>query len=154
MHLNLKDHNYNSKIIPNVRVEKIQHQENLDLWIKPIQEEFGFTAEVSNAFLDCFRNSFAANQFVHYIAFYDNKLAGSLSLFLNKNSIGIYNGAVFKKFQNNGIMTYFGNTLLNEIKTNNINDIVTQANDLSRYICEQAGFKYYLKYRAFLSGQT
>jgi hypothetical protein len=160
MHLNLNNQtirsiksiqaiNSNEK---NIRVEVINDIKNLDLWIKPIQDGFALPENIAAAFLQCFRSNFLTNQkLIHYLAYYDNNLAGAITLFLDDDSAGIYNGAVFPELRKSGVMTALGNMMLLEAKNQGYEDVIVQANDASHSLCTAVGFKTYLNLQAYLS---
>src|SRR5579872_4816014 len=127
MHLDLKKTHITLTESPSIRVEKISNLDSFDEWVKPIQESFEFSNEVTMAFVQCYKDLFVKDKrFISYCAFYEDQLAGVTTLFLDKDSAGLYNGAVFLKFRNKGIISQLGNTMLLEAKNQGVEEVVVQ----------------------------
>lgn len=152
MHLNLKKINIPSQSSPHIRIEQVTRLEDFDDWIKPLEECFELPKEVAIAFAECYKNLHEKNnQFINYMAFYEDKLAGVATLFLDKDSAGLYSGAVLPKFRNKGIITHLLNTLLTEARNQGIENVVTHVNEGTHNITLKAGFREYLQLQAYLS---
>jgi GNAT superfamily N-acetyltransferase len=152
MHLNLQKTNIPSQSSPYIRIKQVTRLEDFDDWIKPLEECFELSKEVAVAFAECYKNLHEKNnQFINYTAFYENKLAGVATLFLDKDSVGLYSGAVVPKFRKKGIITHLLNTLLIEARNQGNEDVVTHVNEGTHNITLKAGFREYLQLQSYLS---
>lgn len=155
MHANLKKIHLDLKHGSPISIKRISHISDLDHWITPIQEGFAFSNLVATAFLETFKDLFVRDsRLIHYLAFYDNQLAGSLTLFLDEDSAGLYNGAVLPPFRNKSVMKSLVYCIFQDIKNEGLEDIVVQVNEASHPMASQAGFKEYLNFQSYLSPET
>lgn len=135
-----------------IRIERVSCLEELDSWIQPIQASFEFSNEVATAFLDCFKDLFIKNnRMIHFIAYYDNQVAGSSTLFLDKDSAGLYNGAVLPQFRRKSVISFLGNHMVKEAKNQGLDDIVMQAADDTYNLGIKVGLEKYSHFQAFFS---
>jgi hypothetical protein len=152
MHVNIENANLTLEMLPKIRVEKIQHIDAIDQWAKPLAEGFKFSQAVSVAFALCYKALFSKDRrFINYVAYYEDQLAGSATLFLDKDSAGLYNGAVYSKFRNKGVLTSLAQARLLEAKEQGINEVIIHANNASYNVAAKAGFKEYLTIQGYLS---
>jgi hypothetical protein len=152
LHVHTKKIKLESTEYPTIRIEQIKSIEEIDHWVTPIQESFEFSKEVTEGFVNCFKNLLNKDKrFIHFVAYYNDSLAGSATLFLDQESAGLYNGAVFPSFRRKGIMGCLGKHMVLEAINRGLKDIIVQTASTSYNLAIKAGFKTYLNYHAYLS---
>jgi len=152
VHAELKKLNLTFETNPKVHIKRIQEASEFDDWVRPIQEGFEFNDLVTNAFVSRYKKlHITDHRFISYIAYYDNQLAGSLTLFVNANVAGLYNGAVLTPFRRKGIMLALGKNALLEAREKGLKDAVSQVGEGTYPLSINIGFKEYLGFQAFLS---
>ncbi len=152
VHANIKQLDLVFDVDPKIRIEYIKDPFEFDLWIKPIQEGFQFSEPVANAFASCYKKLFIEDtRFISYIAYYENQLAGSITLFLHTDAAGLYNGAVLSSFRRKGIMLTLGKKALLDAKEKGFENAVSQVGKGTYNMSINTGFKEYLSFQSFLS---
>lgn len=152
VHALIKDVKRNFEDDPRIRIEKVNDIKTLEEWVKPLQLSFNFSDEVTFAFLQRLKKLYQEDErLIHFVAFYDNQLAGAASLFLDDDSAGFYNGSTFPVFRKKGVMTRLRKARLMEAEARGYKDVIIQVTEDTFNTVAQAGFKIYFNLQSYFS---
>ena len=144
-------HDNPAAAVPNLSIQPVQNIEELDAWLVPMQISFEFSEEVSKTFLQNIKKIFenSKDELQHFMAFLNGKHVASASLFLDKNSAGLYNLGVLPEYRKRGIGTALKHHRLQIAKQNAYENVVIQSAPMGEDIDQKLGFTEYMRLSAY-----
>ena len=141
----------NTASFANLRVVQVQKEKELDAWLLPIQVSFEFSEEISASFLQIIKQLFVKSKdsLQHFMAFQNDKHVGSASLFLDKNSAGLYNLGVLPSFRKQGVGRALKQFRIQIAKEKGYSCAVIQSSDMGNNLDTKLGFTEYMRLQAY-----
>lgn len=146
--LNFYKKNYQYQCpIPNIVTVKTY--QDLEKWIKPLQEAFQLSKRDAAEFTKILENTMNDSAFIHYSYVINHEVVASLTLYHAGVISGVYNGATKKQYQCQGIMSKLLYAAIGDACLKKQKYMVAQAGKQSRGILSRIGFETKAQYSIY-----
>lgn len=141
----LTDVKFNGEVDEKITVKRVETPDEYNQYLTIICEVFQLTDSVKKDFHDMYQSYGPNGKFIHYLGFYENVPAATLTSYISDKVVGLYSGATLAKVQKKGLCGTIGQVAIKEAIDAGCEYAISQlmAPGMAKGVSEKVGFKEY-----------